>query len=472
MDSMAGSPGAAAARPIEPPADGSPTTTGASGVVPGRVRQRADACPGTVDAAPADDGLVARVRLPGGRISPAQLTELAAVAAALGTGSVDLTARANVQVRGLSADGVGELGRRLARAGLLPSPTHDRVRNIVASPFAGRAPGALVDGDELVTSLDAALCTDPELASLSGRFQFAVDDGTLPVATARHDVALVAVAPGVVALRVAGVDTGLYGTSPHEAVTLATAAARAFVRASEASGAWHVRELPGGAEELVAALGGGPVRSHESDGASHGGPAPRTRQKRVAVGVLPQADGRFGISALVPLGRLTQAHLAVLAGFGAHGFRLRIAPWRGVVVGDVPEVEGREVGVREVGVREVVAALDAVGLPSDTGSPWLGVSACSGLGECRRAGADVRSLARDFVARRSHDDGTAVHFAACERGCGRPPGASLVLADGAFAETDADTDAAADAATMPGVSPARSEPLYPAHLERSSWTTG
>lgn len=457
MDSTAGSPYlAACCLPAECP-DGSPEAAG------GRVRERADACPGTVDAAPADDGQVARVRLPGGRVTPAQVGELAASAAELGSGSVDLTARANVQIRGLSADGVTELARKLARAGLLPSATHDRVRNIVASPFAGRAPGALVDADELVTALDAALCADDELASLSGRFQFAVDDGTHPVATARHDVALVAVAPGVVALRVAGVDTGLCGTSRDEAVALATRAARTFLRTSRHSGAWHVRELPGGAEGLAAELGRGARKSGQRDGVVPIDQAQRIRQGRVAVGVLPQADGRRCVSALVPLGRLTASQLDVLAGFGAHGFRLRVAPWRGVVVGDVPES----------GIPEVVSALDAVGLPSDPGSPWLGVSACSGLGECRRARADVRSLARDFVRQRDRAAETAVHFAACERGCGRPPGASLVVAD-----DDADSAApptappTAPPGASPGAAATRSEHPYPAPVERSSWTTG
>ncbi|WP_436774500.1 precorrin-3B synthase [Yinghuangia sp. YIM S09857] len=417
------------------------------------MRERTDACPGTLDAAPADDGLVARIRLPGGRVSANQIGELTACAVELGRGSVDLTARANVQVRGLSTDGVGELARRLGGVGLLPSAMHDRVRNILASPFAGRAPGALVDADALVTALDAALCADPELAALPGRFQFALDDGTLPVATARHDVSLVAVAPGVVALRLAGVDTRLRGTSCEEAVDLATSAARVFLRASRANGAWHVRELPGGAEGLADALAHERLRAHEH-GAVRGREAGTAREK-APVGLLPQADGRWCISALVPLGRLNASQLAMLTGFAAHptpSYRIRVAPWRGVVVGDIPE--GR--------VHAVAAELDAVGLPSHPDSPWHGVSACSGLGECRRARADVRSLARDFVARRRDGDGstTAVHFAACARGCGRPPGASLMVVE------DDGTPVSSDAL------PARTELPYPANPERPSWTTG
>lgn len=426
MDATAGPPHVAAATPDARP-----------------VRDRSDACPGALDAAPADDGLVARIRLPGGRVEAHQLRELAACAKELGTGSVDLTVRANLQIRGLSSHGVSALADRLAGVGLLPSPTHDRVRNIVASPFAGRTPGALVDAEALVVALDAAVCADPELAALSGRFQFAVDDGAAwPPATARHDVALVAVAPGTVALRLAGLDTGLRAASPDAAITLATSAAHAFLRASAASGAWHVRELPGGARELADLLTGQSADDNSVPEISADPPSrPPARGTHDFVGVLPQADGRRFVSALVPLGRLNARQLALLTDLAEHGLRLRVAPWRGVVVGDVPGDD----------VADLVAALDATGLPSDPASPWLGVSSCSGVGECRRAEADVRSLAREFVDRQSGGGpGQAVHFAACERACGRPPGAALVVVD-------------AD-----GVRP----PPTPAQPERTPWTTG
>lgn len=402
-----------------------------------RVRDRDDACPGTVDAAVGDDGLIARIRLPGGRVTGRQLRVLAACAQELGKGFVDLTVRANAQVRGLSEAGIRELGARLADAGLFPSPTHDRVRNIAASPFAGRDPDALVDADRLTAALDAALCAVPELAALPGRFQFAVDDGGLRVATRRHDVALAAVAGGVVELRLAGMATGRYADTPDAAVALAVAAARAFLRARESNGAWHVRELPGGGEGLARLLGDfAPTlpdvgtaagnRLHDSRSSERTGPV---------VGVVPQADGRMAVSALVPLGRLSYTQLVTLAdllessevdvagGVGVpstretgSGMRLRIAAWRGVVVGDIPRAAA-----------DVVAVLDAAGLPCDPDSGWLGVSACSGVGECRRASVDVRSLAREFATEQCGLG--AVHFVACERACGRPARAALVVAD-------------------------------------------
>jgi precorrin-3B synthase len=116
----------------------------------------------------AADGLLARVRLPGGRLDARGMRAVAS-ASRLGNGIVELTARASLQIRGLADDG---LVVPLAAGGLLPSATHERVRNILASPLAGP------EVDALVAELDAKLCADPSLADLSGRFLFAVDDGT------------------------------------------------------------------------------------------------------------------------------------------------------------------------------------------------------------------------------------------------------------------------------------------------------
>src|SRR3954468_6959962 len=103
-------------------------------------RLRADTCPGALQTHAAADGALARVRVPGGLLSAAQLRVLAAAARDLGDGALELTSRGNVQLRG-RADGavVPELGDRLAGAGLLPSETHERVRNVLASALSGRS---------------------------------------------------------------------------------------------------------------------------------------------------------------------------------------------------------------------------------------------------------------------------------------------------------------------------------------------
>ncbi|MGC0417578.1 precorrin-3B synthase [Embleya sp. AB8] len=392
------------------------------------VRDRDDACPGVVDTSPADDGLIARVRLPGGRLDPARLRELAELAERFGTGSVDLTARANIQVRGLAEADVPAFAHAVAAAGLMPSRSHDRVRNILASPLAGRDPLALLDADAVLAAVDSALCATPELTALSGRFLIGIDDGGVPIASARHDLDLIALTGDTFALHAAGHDTG-WRVTPANAAGAIVHAARAFLTARAAGGAWHIRELPGGAAEFAACLATDPVRAQLSAPA---GTAPRERpragrSKRPLVGVSTQSDGRYALGALVPLGRLTQHHLAALVEVGAE---LRITTARGIVLRDLLDPAA------------ATAGLEAAGLPCDPASPWRGVTACSGQGACRRARSDVRTdatrhalgHARSTTEHLAPLGATDTHWVGCARACGRPAGATLLVAceDGGY----------------------------------------
>ena len=95
-----------------------------------------DACPGALQVHQAADGALARLRLPGGMITPGQLETLAHTATEYGNGTLELTVRGNVQLRGVRD--TAAVADAAAGAGLLPSPDHERVRNIIASPLSGR----------------------------------------------------------------------------------------------------------------------------------------------------------------------------------------------------------------------------------------------------------------------------------------------------------------------------------------------
>lgn len=354
------------------------------------MRSHPDACPGAVELHAAADGGLARIRVPGGTLSAAQWDVVRLAAAELGNGSIELTSRANLQIRGL-ADGV-ELGERMRAAGLLPSWSHERIRNIVAAP--------LDDNQDLVDALDAALCADPELASLPGRFLVTVGAS---VSGLGGDLGLV----GDVLL-LSGTDTGVRVSDPVDAVVTA---ARLFQ--SMRGPAWRLSEVDGGVRKITAHFG-------VSSGAAF---------TPVVTPVAPSP-----LTPGVPLGRLDASQLP--------GVALRLTPWRGLVV---------------------PAGTDVTGLITDPASPWHGVSACTGRPGCAKSLSDVRADVRAWVdghawvdapaqahaparndspaqADASHhthapgrvppisipgsrsDRPGAVHWSGCARRCGRPAG--------------------------------------------------
>src|SRR5690349_7297706 len=95
-----------------------------------------DRCPGLLRPHLAEDGALVRLRLPGGRITVAALRQVLAAAAADGAESVQLTSRGNLQVRALPDPLPERFVELIEATGLLPSASHERVRNIVASPLA------------------------------------------------------------------------------------------------------------------------------------------------------------------------------------------------------------------------------------------------------------------------------------------------------------------------------------------------
>ena len=227
-----------------------------------------DRCPGVLRPHQAEDGLVVRLRIPGGQTTAEVLRALCGLAAAFsinpgGAGYVQLTSRGNLQLRGLDGTRLAELTQEIFALGLLPSFAHDRVRNIVASPLTGLSADR-PDLRPMVGELDAALCADPALAELPGRFLFALDDGRGDVASLAFDLGYRAVDDDHGLLVVGGPIPRGRVVARREAVPAMIDLAREVVRrrASAADPGWRVWDLPGLADGLAEiALPGGAGRA-------------------------------------------------------------------------------------------------------------------------------------------------------------------------------------------------------------------
>lgn len=212
-------------------------------------RTSPDRCPGLTRPWPAADGALVRVRLPGGRVSAAQWHELVAAAREHAGGELELTSRANVQLRGVRDPRA--LAARLAVAGLLPSPAHDLARNLMCSPLTGLS-GGVADLRPVLRAVDEALLADPALASLPGKFLVVLDDGRGDVAAYPHDLGLIATGADSAMLLADGCALVQVELTEVPAAMVDLMHRFLRLRGSGDTAAWHVREVPGGAGAMGA----------------------------------------------------------------------------------------------------------------------------------------------------------------------------------------------------------------------------
>lgn len=348
-----------------------------------------DACPGLLDLHEARDGMVARVRIPGGYLSRRRLSALATLSEGYGDGQLDLTSRGNVQVRGIAADAVEALSARAAELGLLPSVSHDRARNITASPLEGL--GGRPSVRRVVDALDHSLLGTPQLANLPGRFLFAVDDGTGGASLGHSDLGLICVGSGV-ELVIAACRTGIKVTRKDSVCTVVGIATEA-VAAGLGTTALHVVDLPGFAATVAEQLGGSL------------GEKVLDVPDRLSPGVLPDATA---VVAAAELSRLSSEQLRLVGALLATSERARLGAAGRIVI---PTADS------EVALE----ALAAGGLVVADTDPRADVTACSGVA-CARSLGDVRAWAQ-------HLPGVgATHWVGCDRKCGLPADATAVVA--------------------------------------------
>ena len=291
-------------------------------------------CPGVLHAVSAKDGLLIRIRVPGGLIEANQLRTIADVSRDFTDGYIEITSRANLQLRAIQDRDLEPIVERITLAGLLPSPQHDRVRNIVTSPIAGIDKAEVIDPRPLIHQLDQQLRAENVFVDLHPKFGFAIYGGSRRFSRSSDDISLEALALNATPyfrVLIGGVYSG-FVVRPEDAVDCMLVVAKMCIRLATESNVpvrgKAVVTLPGAMKLIVDAL------SHMLTPFDVSPASCLVEEALVGVYPTPQ-NGRVSIIPSVPLGRLTAEQGIYLADV-ANEWKsdLRLAPWRGVVLGD------------------------------------------------------------------------------------------------------------------------------------------
>jgi precorrin-3B synthase len=338
-------------------------------------------CPSALRPMLSGDGLVVRLRPRSGRLSAAQAAGIAALAQDYGNGSIDLTSRANLQIRGVREQSHESLVNGLARLGLVDDDqAMEARRNIIVAPFWR-------EGDDmhaLAVELEQALAA--RALGLPEKFGFAIDCGAGRVLTqAPADIRIERGVDGGLIVRADGVQQG-------RAVTRASA-----VEAAMSLAEWFVAS--GGVRN-----GRGRMAAHPAGGAKV--PDPLSGNSKPGPASVSPGPGIYPNSALVALafGQMQSETLKYLAGL-APG--LRLTPWRMVLIE----------GVREMPEHD--------GLVTRADDPLLRVVACTGAPACPEAQGETRGLAAALAPHLAPD--TRLHVSGCAKGCAHPNVSDITL---------------------------------------------
>lgn len=329
-------------------------------------------CPTAHAPLQSGDGLLVRIRPPSARLSADQALSLCALADAFGNGMIDITSRANLQLRGVQQADHEALLKRLVAAELADAdPLVEAQRRLTVTPFW--QPGDLTD--RLATRLDAAAPAD-----LPAKFGIVVDSGPAPVLSQiAGDIRFERAGDGTLLLRADGAVKGQPIEDAQAETALCELADWFLATGGAAAGrmARHLQETP-----LPAAW------QQISPAPANPAPSPGPTDLGTLYGV--------------PFGQTDASALAALIR-GSGAAHLRVTPWRMLLL----------------------EANRAVSHPAFfiASDPLQRVSACPGAPACAEASVPTRSLARDLAQRLY---GT-LHVSGCAKGCALPRRADVTL---------------------------------------------
>jgi precorrin-3B synthase len=346
---------------------------------------RRGACPSLDAPMQTGDGLLARLRVVGGRLTPAALGKLAGIAGSFGNGAIEITARGNLQVRGLRAAGAVPFARAVeAVVGI------ERGLVVETPPLAGSDPYEILDPRPLARAIrDGSAAMAPRLGP---KVTVIVDgNGQLNLADLKADIRLVATTGGWT------ISAGkhYFGATSQPAQAALAVLSLLANHGPEARAA----DLPH--IQLLAALGHLCI---DAPAPIQPGTTPIGRLDLNTVGVvgLGLPFGASPFRAMVELAAMAQRH-------GVTEFRL--APQHAILA----------IGVGS-GMVDALADSDFIIDPDD---PRRRISACIGSTGCSSGHIPARQVAARLAGIMDHH--ADLHVAGCAKGCAHPRRAALTL---------------------------------------------
>lgn len=384
---------------------------------------------------PAQESFMLRCRIAGGALSTYQFRGLAEIASDWGPEHVDLTTRANVQVREIMPENCPDILMKLCDLGLTSQGSGaDNVRNITATPTTGFDPAELIDVMPYARAMHHYILKNRDLYGLPRKFNISYDSGgSVSVCADTNDIGFYAVKVGA---NDRGVEPGVYFRmqlcgitghkqfasdcgvllTPAETIPVAAALMRVFIENGDRTNRkkarlkylvdeWGIPKTLGEtAGKLTFALREFPLDACEPS-------APKSKHGHL--GIHQQTDGKHYIGILTPVGRMTVAQMLALADiadeFGRSEIRLTV--WQNLIIPGIPEDK----------LQAAITAIQATGLDHRNNAITGGLIACTGSRGCKYAAADTKGNAIALGAHLSSkmilDQPVNIHLTGCQHSC-------------------------------------------------------
>ncbi len=387
---------------------------------------------------PHKEAFMCRLRIPGGVLKTFQLREVAKISQELTTGYLQITTRANLQLRLIQPKDAPELLRRIQAVGLSSKGSGaDNIRNITANPTAGIDPYELIDTLPFCHELAQVIANDRALYDLPRKFNVAFDGGGL-IGTVEdtNDIGLKAmrvaedvegVSPGVYFRMKLGGATGHQAFArdlgvlvrPEEAVKVTVAAIRVYVahgnradrkkaRLKHLLEQWTLDQYLAETEKLLGyKLLRAPAELKDAG-------APSTQPPHSHVGVFAQKQSGLNyLGVAVAVGNATPKQLLRLADiadlYGSGEVRLTV--WQNLIIPNIPDAY----------VETVKKAVVKAGFHWKQSNLRSGLLACTGNAYCKFAASNTKAHAielADYLEKKMElDQPINIHLTGCPNSC-------------------------------------------------------